>query len=171
MQGCAHWSMASLSSRHRQHRKRCSAELTCHRWIPQVAESFWCKQGRMGPRMRCCSLYSTAHSCGRRPPTLALISGPTTPCCRGSGISDGARSDTGAGGGAVMEVNGYQQCGGEMMHSTYCSSPCTECPHGHPAHWAADSQPHPVLFFSDELIFVLEHHRKKNHKEMWKCYY
>lgn len=56
---------------------------------------------------------------------------------------------------------GISTAGGEMMHSTYCSSPCTECPHGHPAHWAADSQPHPVLFFSDELIFVLEHHRKK----------
>lgn len=44
----------------------------------------------MGSRVLCCSLNSVVHSCGRRPPNLALISGPTPLCSNVSDRGNGA---------------------------------------------------------------------------------
>lgn len=88
--GSAHRSMKSLSGpiQHRQQRKRLSADRTCHQWIPWMAESFWCREGSTGLRMLCRALNSGAPSCGRRLPSLTLISGPMAICSGG----DGARA-------------------------------------------------------------------------------
>ena len=71
-----------------EQRKRLSVNRTCHLWIPWMAESFWCREGSTGLRMLHRSLNSAAHSCGRRLPSLTLISGPMAICSGG----DGARA-------------------------------------------------------------------------------
>lgn len=126
--GSMHWSMASLSSPswHKQHRKRLSIDQTCHQLIPGMEESFWCREGSTRLRMLCCSLNSTSHSCGKRPPSLSLSSG-TAPLCSGcSSRGDGATVSAGTVLVLSWKLAGTGIAGRETTHSMYCLSPHTE---------------------------------------------
>lgn len=61
-------------------------------WILQMAASFRWREGSLTVRMWYCSLNSTAHSCGRRPPTHFLLSGCAVLCCAGNGTGDRAHT-------------------------------------------------------------------------------